>query len=326
MGEVSLPSAASAANDAKGGELTSPQPPRILSPWVHLYRSVPKIYLPRTNLDISFSLVSCLALICIRLLVMRTLRASGWPYGSKMTTDAAASLTSVIHSLLLLPGVGACLFCCPSVPYVPSAKLDDAASWYQDAVSALLSLCTGYMLFDSVFLYVDAVALNHHWTDFEWLILGHHVATVLYMSSCRYVRAGHISTMILIFAGECTNPLMNAMFTTRFASQIFRENAAMHALHAWCEFSYACSYAPIRIIIGPACAAHLSWDLLLTARGRKNVPAGLSLVWVVLCWAVIAGSLPWMEEAVGMIRDGLAVKFHADYDYGDRYRLSGGEL
>jgi len=294
--------------------------PRMLCPWVKLYRSIPKVFLPGTHVDISFVLVSCLALICVRLVVIRILLACGWPERSKMTTDAAASLTSVTHSLLLVPGVGACLFC-GAVPYVPSAKLDDAPGWYQDAVSALLCLCTGYMLFDSIFLYVDSVALDHHWTDFEWLVLGHHVATVLYMTSCRAVRAGHISTMILIFMGEFTNPLMNSMFTTRFAIKIFRENAAVHSLHAWLEFLYACSYAPIRIAIGPVCSAHLSYDLLFTKTGRERVPVWLSAIWVALCWIVIAGSLPWMEEAVDMIRDGLAVKFHVDYDYGERYRL-----
>jgi hypothetical protein len=300
-------------------------PPRILRPWAYLYRTIPKVYLPFTDLDVSFTLASAAVLTCVRIVIMQLLLAAGWPVNSKMTTDAAGSLTSVTHSLLLVPGVGACLFF-SSVPYVPSARLTEAKLlWYQDAVNALLSLCTGYMLFDSIFLYIDSVTLGHPWTDFEWLVFGHHVATVLYMTSCRLVKAGHISTMILIFTGECTNPLMNSMFTTRFAITLFSA-PWVHTLHTCLEFVYALFYAPIRIIVGPVCAIHLTYDLLLTKHGRQNVPVQLSVVWVALCWIVIAGSVPWMLEALDMIRDGLAVKFHDDYDYGDRYRVEGSEL
>ena len=156
--------------------------------------------------------------------------------------------------------------------------------------------------------------------DFEMLCLGHHLATSLYMISARVVGAGHLSAMMMIFCGEISNPFMNALFVTRFAIKLSCCNGPnMHALHTLLEPLYAFVYVYFRLILGPLASVHLTWDLIFDPRGRKNVPVQLSLVWVTMVWAVIFGSGPFIQEAVDMLSDGLELKYHKDYDYGERY-------
>ena len=38
-----------------------------------------------------------------------------------------------------------------------------------------------------------------------------------------------------------------------------------------------------------------------------------------MVWAVIFGSGPFIQEAIDMLSDGLELKYHKDYDYGERY-------
>ena len=40
-----------------------------------------------------------------------------------------------------------------------------------------------------------------------------------------------------------------------------------------------------------------------------------------MCWGVLIGSIPWIKEGVEMLSDGLVLKYHKDYDYGDAYEL-----
>ena len=183
------------------------------------------------------------------------------------------------------------------------------------------------MIFDSFFLIVDTMNLGMELSEFDKIILAHHVLTSLYMTSCRVVKAGHMSAMILMLTGEITNPLMNGMFITRFAIQMDCCNSErMLLLHTILEHVFAVVYVIFRTFIGPICAVHLTWDLLFTKGGRQNVPLFLSLVWVPLVWAVLYGSIPFVLDAVDMIRDGWELKYHTEYDYGERFQIRPDEL
>lgn len=303
----------------KAKENQPPEMPSSLRPFVAMYRAVPRCHVPGTDLDVSFTIVSFLFLSAIRIVLFQVLQYFGWPTYSKMTTDAAASLASIIHSLALVYGTFVCLISHPK--YIPSAKLSAAPFWWQDAATALLEMCTGYMAFDAAWLIKDCHMLGLELSEFEWLVLGHHLATSLYMMSARIVGAGHLSAMILMFCGEISNPLMNGLFVTRFAIKLSCCNGPyIQILHTILEPAYAFVYCYFRLLLGPLCAAHLTYDLLITSHGRKNVPFLLSLVWVAMVWAVIFGSVPFVKEAIDMLSDGLVLKYHEDYDFGERYR------
>eukprot|EP00565_Helicotheca_tamesis_P008295 CAMPEP_0185738174 /NCGR_PEP_ID=MMETSP1171-20130828/32212_1 /TAXON_ID=374046 /ORGANISM="Helicotheca tamensis, Strain CCMP826" /LENGTH=74 /DNA_ID=CAMNT_0028409303 /DNA_START=1 /DNA_END=222 /DNA_ORIENTATION=+ len=68
--------------------------------------------------------------------------------------------------------------------------------WWQDATTALLQFCTGYMLYDSINFFiigrwVPGVGPVLEPSDYSFL--GHHVATSFYMMSSLYIGAGHMS-------------------------------------------------------------------------------------------------------------------------------------
>ena len=46
----------------------------------------------------------------------------------------------------------------------------------------------------------------------DWMFVGHHILTSLYMMSARWVKAGHMSAMILMLNGEFSAPIMNINF------------------------------------------------------------------------------------------------------------------
>lgn len=118
--------------------------PLLFQPLVHLYRSVPALVrVPGANLDISFTIASAIFFTCFdytSAFILR--RASGWPFkGSRLI---AGSLTTIFHSTVLLTGLGGCLLTVES--YKPSGLMDDHPAWWRDSATALLQLCTGYML------------------------------------------------------------------------------------------------------------------------------------------------------------------------------------
>jgi hypothetical protein len=180
------------------------------------------------------------------------------------------------------------------------------------------------MMFSSFFLGRDAkVTLgNMELSEFDYLILAHHALTSFYMISCRVVGAGHLSAMMCMFLGEITNPFMNGMFVTRFAIQLDCCNSdAMIWLHTMLEHAFAVLYIAFRVVIGPICSAHMTWDLLFRRQGRQNVPLPLSLIWVTMIWLVIYGSIPFIKDCFEMIRDGWDLKYDVNYDFGERYAI-----
>lgn len=304
--------------------------PAILRPLLRTYQSVVPVWnLPGVpNFNFAFSLFSAVVLSMIRKLIWDLLLLLGWPSQSKMTTDSASSLASVVHSVVLVFFLGVCLFRLPGGvrAYVPSARAEESFPvWWRDSASALLEICTGYMMFDSFFLVSDTTRrLGMELSEFDALVLAHHALTSFYMISSRAVGAGQLSAMILMFTGEITNPLMNGMFVTRFAIQLDccgRSSDLVLWWHTMLEHGFAVSYVVVRVFVGPLCSLHLTYDLLLTRRGRRNVPVWLSWIWVIMVWTVIYGSAPFVGECVDMIRDGWALKYGRDHDFGERFAI-----
>ena len=165
--------------------------------WVNLYRAVPVVNLPGTQFPISFSLCSACFLYAVRIGCAEVLRTV-WDWPAEPTREAVGSLAALVHALLLVPGLYVAL---TTQPYLPTAHLSQFPLWWQELVDALLQTCTGYMIYDSVasFFMIKGFA-GLEGTDF--MFLGHHLATTIYMSQCRYLQAGHTSAMICMLLGE----------------------------------------------------------------------------------------------------------------------------
>lgn len=114
----------------------------FLQPWLAIYRSLPKVVVPGLNLDIAFTLVCALIFTCIDYACAFVINSSlAWPWIESRA--AAGSLTTIIHASVLVVGL---LICLVTEPYSPSKRMDSHPLWWQDASSALIQLCTGYMV------------------------------------------------------------------------------------------------------------------------------------------------------------------------------------
>lgn len=280
--------------------------PRVLVGWISLYRAIPKLNIPYTNLDFSFTILSALFFTCLDYSFAEILcSALGWPRGSKDTRAVAGSMSTIFHSTLLVLGTGACL---STQRYDPSGKMEAHPDWWQDAATALIQMCTGYMIYDSAVQFIAdrwSPGIGPVLSTADWLFLGHHFATSFYMTSSRLVMAGHMSALMWMFLGELTAPLQNLFRISRIANQMDCCGGPMvEAAHPYIEYCFSLLYAFFRIFVGPLCAVHLTYDLLSTRKGRENVPLGLSLLWLVMSWGVILGSIPWIASALEVIRGG----------------------
>jgi len=295
----------------RGGDTTQ-QAPAILHPWIYLYHAVPKMIVPFTNLDVSFTIFSAIILTCLDFAMAEFLYKQGWPKGdapnAKQTRAVAGSLTTIFHSTSLVACLGACLF---SYQFPPSAKMSDAPQWWQDSAHALIQFCTGYMIYDAGIQFIAdkwVKGVGPVLSRADWMFLGHHAATSLYMTSARILEAGHVSAMILMAGGEFTAPFQNAFRISRITTKMDMAGSLGQVLHPYIRYIWAVLYAFFRIVVGPACAIHLTQDLIFSKQGREHVPLGLSIVWLAMCWTVLLGSIPWIYDALGIIRQGIPEK------------------
>jgi hypothetical protein len=289
--------------------------PSFLEFWAGLYNAAPKVIIPGTQFPIGFTILFVIFFSSARFFYtyLHT-QVFGFDFENPKTRLMIACSTSLTHSLILIPALWQALRC---QPYKPSAPIANSPKYYQDAVTALLQVCTGYMVYDFIFM----LAWNN-WTVHpdDIAYIGHHIVTIAYMSQTRVLGAGHISAMGLMLTGEFTNPMQNTLAITRFAIQMATEDSFWHFIHPYAEFIYAVSYAFFRSVVGPLQIIHISYDLL-TQEGRKNIPLYIGIIWIIMIWGIILGSMPWTVESIEMAMDGLQVKYNETYNYGPRYEL-----
>lgn len=297
-----------------GADAENITPPFLLRPWIHLYQNMPKLLIPGTKLDVAFTILSALVLTCVdygSALFLTTI--GGWPTQSKHTRAVAGSIATIFHSTALVLGLGAAL---STQKYDPSGHMDDHPDWWADGAHALIQFCTGYMIYDAAVQFIAdrwQKGVGPVLRAADYMFLGHHAATSLYMISARLCEAGHMSAMILMLTGEATAPIMNVLRIARTAANdeisaySILGRSLLQMIYPYVEYLFALLYASFRIVIGPICAAHLTYDILLTKKGRKNVPVGLSLVWLTMVWGVLFGSIPWIKNALTILKAGLSV-------------------
>ena len=288
--------------------------PGLMKFWGGMYNFLPKTYFPGTDLAIGMTLVSSMFFTLVRTIYEYLYTEVLFDGENAKTLSMASCNTSMTHSLLLVPSLWQVL---RNQPYRPAASIVGTPKYYQDAVHALLQFCTGYMLYDFVFLLKDNGWAVH---PDDVAFIGHHFVTVIYMTQTRVLKAGHISAITLMWSGEFTNPMQNCHCISRFAIQLAQSGSFWHLAHPYIELVYATFYSFFRAVVGPLQIVHITYDLL-TKEGRKNIPLYIAIPWIIMINGIIIGSIPWTKEAIDMVKDGLHVTYHETYDYGERYEL-----
>lgn len=268
----------------------SSAPYALLRFWLGVQESLPSIRIGRSKLDVSVTLATIVVLSMLRFAFTYILiHLFHWP-DEEISRDAAASLVGIFHSVWLVPSLAACFL---AHPYSPHQALRDSPHWYQRAVSTLLQFCTGYMVYDGSLNILILKYPNYKASDL--MFLGHHLATTLYMTACRWLESGHQSAMMCMFLGELTNPFQNSFMVAEFAQTLECCNGHVsQVLFLVTECAFAFLYCTMRVIVGPILCAHITYDLWW--HGRKTIPIAVLTVWTLLIWAVLVGSIPWILD------------------------------
>lgn len=278
----------------EGGMQENKAIPPTLRWWRWLYHATRPLF-PG---DFSLTVVTFLVLTSLRFAFAKYLQTQhGWPTEVDVSAasdkkhpslEASASLVATVHSVLLVPGLVASFL---SHPYRPSERLANAPTWWQESSTALIQFCTGYMLYDGIWN-----ILILHYSAYEpsdWMFLGHHLATTIYMSSARYVGAGTSSALMCMLLGESTNPLQNLSLVSQYAMALDCCNGArMRLAHRALEILFSACYLFVRAVVGPVVCLHMTYKLVV---GRE-VPTPLKTVWILLIWGVMVGSIPWIQD------------------------------
>jgi len=264
-----------------------------------------KITIPGTDVDIGFSLL-CAAIFCIlRVTFRHILYSFGWEVDATDTLFASSCMASVCHSTILLLGLVPTLL---SQKYVPSEKLQPSPQWYKDATNSLMGFCTGYMVYDAVMTIVERwiPGIGPVFLDDDKMFIGHHILTILYMTSARWIKAGHISAMSLMTNGEASAPIMNCyLFIEKMLDQeCCRHISWLPALFTIAEQIFSITYLICRVMVSPFVIGHITYDLVFTKHGRRDIPLWLSILWLPLCWGVQFGSIPWIMSCMEAVKNG----------------------
>ncbi|GMH89137.1 hypothetical protein TL16_g11363 [Triparma laevis f. inornata] len=255
------------------------------------------------------------------------------PNGWQTATDdkereCLGGLVALTHSTLLLGPLFGLLMTHPTMK--PSSQFSDSPPKWNYAAKTLISYTTSYMLQDAFWmLYYSTDPSQSAYPspgENDMMFLLHHLATILYMSSCRYIDAGHYSAMWLMWLGEVTNPVHNvyllleyarvnhpgenvevlffyfskgegddvrvAQFTS-FIDEFIISNIVASLFSSpllSSSLAFALSYGLLRIFIGPLAGLWIVYDLILTPAGRKNVGLVLGIIWAILIEEVLKGS------------------------------------
>lgn len=271
---------------------------------VKVYNALPEFSFPFTSLPFSFVLFSCAFLVSVRILSNKILETVfGWPSDDTITDRAASSIPAIVHSSLLCPGLIVAFL---TRKYVPTEHMSKASKAWQDLVNALLQLCTGYMLNDTLFLVYRAQqaagSIIPQFAFGDILFLGHHAMTSIYMTQARIYKAGHMSAMMCMLLGELSNPLHNVYFILDIASGLDCCNGSkLQQAQTIVPPLFSAVYIFLRVVVGPPVMAYTTYDLLMNKEGKENLPLSIRLFWVFMIWAVMFGSIPEIMTCKGIM-------------------------
>lgn len=287
-------------------EATDTSTPWLCRFWSRLRSTAPSIQL--FGLDVGLTLLSALFLTMIRFAAEKALLEYyfQWPQNSLVTKLASSSVAAIVHSTCLVPALAVCFFTVKR--YNPSARMSDETTnvYWRDTVDALLQFCTGYMIYDGL--------LNIVWLKYTMLgafdpqdgdmqFLGHHVATILYMTATRQLQAGHQSAMICMLLGELTNPLHNLFYVLEAAQRLDCCNGSLsQTAFRVVEWCFSALYVCVRAGIAPVFFLHLTYNLWTVGIG--HISKAWLAFWTFLVWGVEIGSIPWIIDCWNKVSPG----------------------
>jgi hypothetical protein len=293
----------------------NPNIPLVARCWLAVYNNLPIVTIGKT-LNVSMMLASAMFLTSIRFLAEYLLvTVFGWPEGDTFTKEAAASCGSICHSTLLCIGL-IVAFQNTEKRCDPAARMEESPQWWQHFADALLQFCTGYMVYDALvnilFLRWDPLqpwalpVLNED----DKLFLMHHIMTTTYMTSARVIGAGHMSAMTCMLLGELTNPLHNLFMIGEVAMKLECCNGPLaRKAHTVVSVAFAAMYNLFRAILAPPTFVVVSYYLILTKKGRTNIPIVINILWNLMIWAVVFGSGSWIQKCHGILMDFITTQF-----------------
>ena len=271
--------------------------PALARLWVLLYHAVPKLRFPGSTIDWGFS-IACRCFVWVaRLVLLRVLYRFGWPIGAIITKSAAGSLAGgLFHSPNLVPLSFVLMRFVQT--YDPAGPAKDMPKWWQDAADAIIQLCTGYMLCDTIVglcfdRWVPGQGLAF---DGEaWLFLAHHIISLLYLLSTRILGAGQQSMLVCFLIGEASNPPFCAYLICQMAITLDCCSGpfAMQVVSV-VEVINALVYIPCRAFIGPFVGGHMSYLILTSKSAQTNLPLAIRIMWTMILWGIAIGSIPYI--------------------------------
>lgn len=275
--------------------------PPICQFWRRTAARLPKLTIG--GLDVSITVASAFFLVAARFMAEWLLvSVFGWPFNSIATKNAAASCGSMVHSTSLVLGL---IVCFRSNKYNPTERLTDAPLWWQETVTALLQFCTGYMFYDGFLniLWLKSQMQEGGMDSEDLMFLGHHVATVFYMTSVRLTEAGHQSAMICMLLGELSNPFQHSRYILEIAQSLDCCNGELSRMaFEVARVCFAVVYCFLRAGLGPIFCAHVTLKLLWDGR-RNGINVALVVVYVSLIWAIMWGSIPWITNCYSTLEE-----------------------
>lgn len=203
-------------------------------------------------------------------------------YKGQARFDAASCGISLCHGTLV-----AILSCYDILP----------REWVLDAPNTLFQ--NRVMEYSMAYFIVDL--LNYFITaPDDYLFIGHHIATLTYMISCRYfVHHGATSVMCLIAAGELTSPVQNIWTLARMARE---DSPQAKKIYTNMSPFFTVLFTLVRGGFGP----YLTWRLgkfYLGGHADAVIPRWLAYCWMFKISFAIFGSMVWVYKLwMGLIK------------------------
>ena len=268
--------------------------PGRLQFWLNLSASLPLVEI--FGLESNIALTTVMVLAYFRYMAMIVL-VIAFQWSIDDGAFGASALVACLHSLTLVPSLYHCFVLQGWYSYQPSEAMPKESSPWHSVVTCLLQFCTGYMIYDAI---LNIVVLNQaNLTASDWMFLGHHAATALYMTSTRWIGAGHQSAMMCMFLGELTNPLHNSFY---FLEKAVVYHPSLTTLLTVVQWLFSVSYVLVRALVAPPILLYTTYDLW-----KSSIHKGWVLLWTLLIWGVAIGSYPWILDCYQTVLGGGSV-------------------
>jgi len=262
---------------------------------------------PQTHLLVAFTAL----FIAVRCLI-------AWPFvrvllgfssGNYATASAASSVVCFLHGGPVAAAAGFLCYDQYMQDTVTFEKIMDISSsiatyddTYQQLARVTLTFSAAYMLYDAVFMLINAYCYGGDKEPYLVSFLLHHFGCCLVMFSVYFYGSGYTMLMVLIFLGEVTNPMQNALNICLHGLSN-GQKSPWKTLRSVIEPIFAVFFAVIRLILGPPITLYYFYHFgyqTLTGSVVTNVPYLVGLVWCIVTLAMVHGSVPFAMEKLAV--------------------------